>query len=57
MSFSAVKPEILEVRFGYDVASASVIFNPNYRALADAMYEAMDQLGEVEGSDSAANND
>ena len=33
-----------KVRFGHDRASVSVRFNPNYRALADAMFEVMAQL-------------
>ncbi len=37
-SLAVVYPEILEVSL-----------NPNYCAMADAMFEVMDQLGEVEG--------
>jgi len=57
VSLAEVYLETPEVSFGHDVASASVIFNPNYRVLADAMFEVVDQLEEVEGPDSAANND
>ncbi len=52
-SVAEVYLESPEVSFGHDRTSASVRFHPNYRALADDMFEVMDQLGEVEGSDSA----
>ena len=44
-SLAEVYPDTPKVRFGYDRAPAYVRFNPNYRALADAMFEVMDQLG------------
>ena len=48
MSLAEVYPETPKVSFGYDRTPSSVIFSPNNRALADAMFELMDQLGEVE---------
>jgi len=48
VSVPAVKPETLKVRFGHDPAFASVIFNPNSHVLAKAMFEMIDQLGEVD---------
>jgi len=45
VSLAEVYPKALEVRLGYNMAPASVRFNTNFRALAEAMFEMMDQLG------------